>query len=81
LTIVIVATLGPSLQNAMIAIGIVGIPSFARIVRASVLAERESDYVQAERSLGVSNFELMFGSILPNCAMPEQFYQQPACLF
>ena len=70
LAIVIVATLGPSLQNAMIAIGIVGIPSFARIVRASVLAEKESDYVLAERSLGVSDIELMFGSILPNCLAP-----------
>ena len=48
LTIVIVATLGPSLRNAMIAIGIVGIPSFARVVRASVLAEKENDYIQAE---------------------------------
>jgi peptide/nickel transport system permease protein/dipeptide transport system permease protein len=70
LAIVIVATLGPSLRNAMIAIGIVGIPSFARVVRASVLAEKENDYVQAERSLGVSDFELMFGSILPNCLAP-----------
>ena len=70
LSIVIVATLGPSLRNAMIAIGIVGIPSFARVVRASVLAEKESDYVLAERSLGVSDFELMFSSILPNCMAP-----------
>lgn len=70
LSIVIVATLGPSLRNAMIAIGIVGIPRFARVVRASVLAEKEADYVQAERSLGVSNLELMFRSILPNCLAP-----------
>lgn len=70
LTIVIVATLGPSLRNAMIAIGIVGIPSFARVVRASVLAEKENDYILAERSIGVSNLELMFGSILPNCLAP-----------
>jgi peptide/nickel transport system permease protein/dipeptide transport system permease protein len=70
LTIVIVATLGASLQNAMIAIGITGIPRFARVVRGSVLAEKQSDYVTAERSLGASDFELMFQTILPNCLAP-----------
>ncbi|MBI9097512.1 MAG: ABC transporter permease [Spirochaetaceae bacterium] len=70
LTIVIVALLGPSLTNAMIAIGISQIPSYIRVVRASVLAEKESDYVTAERSLGASNTELMFKSILPNCIAP-----------
>jgi len=70
LTIVIVALLGPSLVNAMIAIGISQIPSYARVVRASVLAEKENDYVTAERSLGASDKELMFKSILPNCIAP-----------
>jgi peptide/nickel transport system permease protein/dipeptide transport system permease protein len=70
LTIVIVAMLGPSLNNAMIAIGISQIPRYVRMVRASVLAEKEADYVTAERSLGASNFELMFRSILPNCLAP-----------
>ncbi len=70
LTIVIVALLGPSLTNAMIAIGISQIPSYIRVVRASVLAEKENDYVTAERSLGASNTELMFKSILPNCIAP-----------
>ncbi|MCF7915484.1 MAG: ABC transporter permease [Spirochaetaceae bacterium] len=70
LTIVIVAILGASLTNAMIAIGISQIPRYVRLVRASVLAEKESDYVTAERSIGTSNFELMFGSILPNCLAP-----------
>jgi peptide/nickel transport system permease protein/dipeptide transport system permease protein len=70
LTIVIVAILGASLTNAMIAIGISQIPRYVRLVRASVLAEKESDYVTAERSIGASNFELMFGSILPNCLAP-----------
>ncbi len=70
LAIVIVSILGPSLQNAMIAIGIVGIPRFARIIRAQVLAEKENDYVLVERSLGTSDFELMFSSILPNCMAP-----------
>ncbi len=70
LTIVIVALLGPSLVNAMIAIGVSQIPQYARVVRASVLAEKENDYITAERSLGASNFELMFKSILPNSIAP-----------
>ncbi len=67
LTIVIVAILGPSLTNAMIAIGISQVPSYARLIRASVLSEKENDYVIAERALGASNLELMFKTILPNC--------------
>lgn len=70
LTIVIVAVLGPSLTNAMIAIGISQMPRYVRLVRASVMAEKESDYVLAERSLGTGNLELMFGSILPNALAP-----------
>jgi len=70
LAIVICATLGPSLQNAMIAIGVIGIPSIARVIRASVLAEKEMDYVVAERSLGASHLRLIFSAILPNCVAP-----------
>ncbi|MGM0431728.1 MAG: ABC transporter permease [Spirochaetota bacterium] len=70
LTIVIVSILGPSLTNAMIAIGISQVPKYARLVRASVLAEKENDYVLAERALGASHFELMFLTILPNCLSP-----------
>lgn len=70
LTIVIVAVLGPSLGNAMIAIGISQLPRYVRLVRASVLAEKETDYVLAERSIGTGNMELMFGSILPNALAP-----------
>ena len=70
LAIVIVAALGPSLPNAMIAIGIIGIPQYARIIRSSVLAEKEADYVTAERAIGASDMELIFKSILPNCLGP-----------
>jgi ABC-type dipeptide/oligopeptide/nickel transport system permease subunit len=70
LTIVIVAVLGPSLTNAMIAIGISQIPRYVRLVRASVMAEKESDYILAERSIGTGDLELMFGSILPNSLAP-----------
>ncbi|WP_147820544.1 ABC transporter permease [Salidesulfovibrio onnuriiensis] len=70
LAIVIVAFLGPSLENAMIAIGVVSIPRYARIVRGSVLEEYSKDYVQAARSLGASDFRLIFIHILPNCLAP-----------
>lgn len=70
LAIVIVSILGPSLYNAMIAIGIVGIPTYARIVRGSVLAEKEKEYVIASRINGSNNIRLMFKVILPNCTTP-----------
>jgi ABC-type dipeptide/oligopeptide/nickel transport system permease subunit len=70
LTIVIVAVLGPSLSNAMIAIGISQMPRYVRLIRSSVLAEKESDYILAERSIGTGDLELMFGSILPNSLAP-----------
>ena len=70
LAIVICAAMGPSLQNAMIAIGVIGVPNFARIIRASVLAEKEADYVAAERSLGAGHLRLIFSAIMPNCVAP-----------
>lgn len=70
LAIVIVAFLGPSLRNAMIAIGIVSIPRYARIVRGSVLEEYSKDYVQAARALGAKDLRLIFIHILPNCLAP-----------
>jgi peptide/nickel transport system permease protein len=70
LAIVIVAYLGPGLENAMIAIGITYIPRFARIVRGSVLEECEKDYVTAARAIGASEFRIIFLAILPNCMGP-----------
>ena len=70
LAIVVVAYLGPSLQNAMIAIGITYVPRFARIVRGSVLEEGEKDYVMAARSIGAGDFRIIFLTILPNCMGP-----------
>lgn len=70
LAIVIVSILGPDLFNAMIAIGIVGIPTFARIVRSSVLAEKEKEYVVASRVNGSSEMRLILGVVLPNCTTP-----------
>ncbi len=70
LAIVIVAYLGPGLRNAMIAIGIITIPRFARIVRASVLEEKEKDYVTAARAVGAWDLRIIFNTILPNCLAP-----------
>lgn len=70
LAIVVVAYLGPSLQNAMMAIGITYVPRFARIVRGSVLEEVEKDYVMAARSIGAGDLRIMFITILPNCMGP-----------
>jgi peptide/nickel transport system permease protein/dipeptide transport system permease protein len=70
LAIVIVAFLGPSLRNAMIAIGVVSVPRYARLVRGSVLEEYAKDYVQAARALGAGDARLIFLHILPNCLAP-----------
>ena len=70
LAIVVVAYLGPSLQNAMLAIGITYVPRFARIVRGSVLEECEKDYVMAARAVGARDWRIIFIAILPNCLGP-----------
>jgi peptide/nickel transport system permease protein/dipeptide transport system permease protein len=70
LAIVVVAYLGPSLQNAMMAIGITYVPRFARIVRGSVLEECEKDYVMAARAVGAKDWRIIFIAILPNCLGP-----------
>jgi peptide/nickel transport system permease protein len=66
LAIVIVATLGPGLRNAMIAVGVAFIPTFARVVRGDVLVEREKEYVAAARVLGASSTRIVFREILPS---------------
>ncbi len=70
LAIVVVAYLGPSLQNAMMAIGITYVPRFARIVRGSVLEECGKDYVTAARAIGAKDLRIIFLTILPNCLGP-----------
>ena len=70
LAIVIVAILGPSLFNAMIAVSIVTLPNYTRLVRASALSELSRDYVTATRSAGASTVRLMFDTVLPNCTAP-----------
>jgi len=70
LAIAIVTVLGPGLINALLAIGIVSIPAYARVVRASVLSVREMDYVSATRALGGNSFQILFRRILPNALTP-----------
>jgi dipeptide transport system permease protein len=70
LALVLVAILGPSLTNAIIAIAIVQQPHYVRLTRASVLSEKGKDYVTAARLAGVGPIRLMFVTILPNCMAP-----------
>jgi ABC-type dipeptide/oligopeptide/nickel transport system permease subunit len=70
LAIAIVAVLGHGLQNALLAIAIVSIPVYARVVRGSVLSVREQEYVSASRALGGSPFHILFKRILPNSVPP-----------
>lgn len=70
MALVLVAILGPSLTNAMIAIAIVLQPHFVRLTRAAVMAELSKDYVTASRVNGASTFRLMYITVLPNCMAP-----------
>ncbi len=74
LSIAIVAALGPSLQNAMIAVGIQSIPTFVRIIRASVLSLREQEFVEAARAVGAMNSRIIAQHVLPNCLAPVVVY-------
>ena len=66
LALAIVATLGPSISNAMLAITVVGVPSFARLIRASVLTLKEQAFVEAARALGAGSGRIVLRHILPN---------------
>ena len=66
----IVTVLGPGLENALIAISIVSIPAYARVMRASVLSIKEMDFVSASRALGASPAHILFLRVLPNALTP-----------
>ncbi|MCY4354666.1 MAG: ABC transporter permease [Truepera sp.] len=70
LALAIVSVLGPNIRNAMIAIGIVYLPAFSRMARASVLSVQENDFVEAGRAAGATNVRLMLRTILPNAFAP-----------
>ncbi len=70
LAIAIVAALGPGLTNAMFAIAIISIPSYARVIRSTVLSIREEEYITAARAIGAGHRRLLFIHILPNAFPP-----------
>ena len=70
LAIAVVAILGPGLRNAMIAIAIVYVPHYARVVRGSVLSVRARDYVEAARAIGARDGRVMWQHVLPNTLAP-----------
>lgn len=70
LALVLVAILGPGLENAMIAIAVIQLPHYVRLTRASVMAERNRDYVTSARVAGAGTLRLVTVTILPNCMAP-----------
>jgi len=70
LAIAVVAALGPSLGNVMIAVGVRSVPSFARVSRSMVLSLKELEFVQGAAALGASHARVLFGHILPNSVSP-----------
>lgn len=70
LAIAFAAFLGPSLTNAMIAIGLSAMPVFIRLTRGQVLSVKTEDYVEGARAIGLSHFRIMLSYILPNVLAP-----------
>jgi ABC-type dipeptide/oligopeptide/nickel transport system permease subunit len=74
LVLAIVAILGPSLWTAMAAVGIAGIPGYARLIRSVALTVKREEYVEAARALGASEMQIVFGTVLPNTIGPLIVY-------
>ncbi|WP_141430467.1 ABC transporter permease [Bacillus sp. 03113] len=70
LAIAIVAMLGPSLQNALIAIAIINVPTFGRLVRSRVLSVKEEEYITAAKAIGMGDGRILLHHILPNSIAP-----------
>jgi peptide/nickel transport system permease protein len=70
LAIVIMVILEPSTTNVVVALGVVRIPIFARVVRSSVLSVKENEYIEAVRALALGQWRMLFRHILPNCMAP-----------
>jgi len=70
LAMTIVAALGSSLVNVMLAIGVSGIPNYARIVRAAVMGVKDQEFVESSRAIGASSMTTIFREIIPNCMAP-----------
>jgi peptide/nickel transport system permease protein/oligopeptide transport system permease protein len=72
--IALLAVLGPSYRNVFIAIGILGWPSIARVLRSSILSVKENEYVDAARAMGASDLRIMLRHIMPNAIAPIIVY-------
>src|SRR5690625_1250021 len=70
LAISIVAVLGPSLRNALIAIAIINVPNFGRLIRSKVLSIKEDEYIMAAKGIGMKDSRILFSHILPNSIAP-----------
>ncbi|ATP41846.1 peptide ABC transporter permease [Solibacillus sp. R5-41] len=70
LAIAVVSILGPSLRNALIAIAIINIPNFGRLIRSRVLSIKEEEYIHAAKAIGMKNSRILLKHILPNSMTP-----------
>jgi peptide/nickel transport system permease protein len=70
LAILVVAVLGPGIQNVMLAVGVSGVPLYLRLMRASTLSVRQAEYVEAARVLGQTTPRILLSHIAPNCLAP-----------
>lgn len=70
LAIAIVAVLGPSLQNALIAIAIINVPTFGRLIRSKVLSVKQEEYIMAAKAIGMKDYRILLSHILPNSMAP-----------
>lgn len=70
LAIAVVSVLGPSLQNALIAIAIINIPNFGRLIRSKVLSIKEEEYITSAKAIGMKDVRILFSHILPNSMAP-----------
>lgn len=70
LAIAIVAVLGPSLRNALIAIAIINVPNFGRLIRSKVLSIKQDEYIMAARGIGMRDSRILISHILPNSMAP-----------
>lgn len=68
--IAIVAALGASTINLMIAVGVTSIPQFVRVTRAAVLTVRNQEYIESAKAIGLNDAAIIFGHVLPNCLSP-----------
>lgn len=74
LAITIVAAMGASIVNLMVAVGISNIPGFARVVRAAVLSVKDQEYIEAAKAIGAKNHTIIIKHVLPNCLAPIIVY-------